>query len=263
MEGGECDPELEEKMRRNPELFSTSPVPKRLFCYDWANGFLSPFVASAESTVKRILKTVREPSVDLVNLKADDIVYDLGCGDGRFLIAAAQGYNCRGIGIDLDEGIIQRKVDTCTTVMAYPRTCMSSFRCVSVGVSRSNRVFTFVIDISQDTAGCNKRLTGLVSQARALAKEAGVSEQTEFKCMDLREMQLEGADVIVIFLLPVAISGIKERLVKYLRDNPEAAVVSVLWELPGCADLEMAHCQGAQDQWFRVYSANRRLANVY
>ena len=31
-----------------------------------------------------------------------DVVYDLGCGDGRVLIAAAQLYKARGVGIDID-----------------------------------------------------------------------------------------------------------------------------------------------------------------
>ncbi len=31
-----------------------------------------------------------------------DTVYDLGCGDGRIVIAAAQKYGARGVGIDID-----------------------------------------------------------------------------------------------------------------------------------------------------------------
>ena len=31
-----------------------------------------------------------------------DTVYDLGCGDGRIVIAAAQQYGARGVGIDID-----------------------------------------------------------------------------------------------------------------------------------------------------------------
>ena len=31
-----------------------------------------------------------------------DVVYDLGCGDGRVLIAAAQLYKARGVGVDID-----------------------------------------------------------------------------------------------------------------------------------------------------------------
>ena len=31
-----------------------------------------------------------------------DVVYDLGCGDGRIVITAAQRYGARGVGVDLD-----------------------------------------------------------------------------------------------------------------------------------------------------------------
>lgn len=34
--------------------------------------------------------------------KAGDLVYDLGCGDGRIVVTAAQRYGTRGIGIDID-----------------------------------------------------------------------------------------------------------------------------------------------------------------
>ena len=32
----------------------------------------------------------------------DDVVYDLGCGDGRIVIAAAQKFGARGVGVDID-----------------------------------------------------------------------------------------------------------------------------------------------------------------
>ena len=59
-------------------------------------------------------------------------------------------------------------------------------------------------------------------KARAAAETAGVSNFTDFRCMDLNDLNLEGADIIVIFLLPAAISGLKGRLVQYLHDNPSA-----------------------------------------
>jgi tRNA G37 N-methylase Trm5 len=36
------------------------------------------------------------------NVKAGDVVYDLGCGDGRIVIAAARKFGARGVGIDID-----------------------------------------------------------------------------------------------------------------------------------------------------------------
>jgi SAM-dependent methyltransferase len=38
----------------------------------------------------------------LAAVGADDVVYDLGCGDGRIVIAAARKTGARGVGIDLD-----------------------------------------------------------------------------------------------------------------------------------------------------------------
>jgi SAM-dependent methyltransferase len=38
----------------------------------------------------------------LAGVKRGDVVYDLGCGDGRIVIAAAQKYGARGVGIDID-----------------------------------------------------------------------------------------------------------------------------------------------------------------
>lgn len=38
----------------------------------------------------------------LAGVTARDVVYDLGCGDGRIVIAAARQYGARGVGVDID-----------------------------------------------------------------------------------------------------------------------------------------------------------------
>jgi SAM-dependent methyltransferase len=45
--------------------------------------------------------------LEIAGTNKDDIVYDLGCGDGRFVITAAKKYGARGIGIDIDPERIQ------------------------------------------------------------------------------------------------------------------------------------------------------------
>ena len=54
----------------------------------------APFVATPPDVVDRMLA--------LANLGPRDLVYDLGCGDGRIVIAAAATYGARGVGIDID-----------------------------------------------------------------------------------------------------------------------------------------------------------------
>jgi ribosomal protein L11 methylase PrmA len=45
---------------------------------------------------------VVEAMLNVAKVTKNDVVYDLGCGDGRIVIMAAQKYGARGIGIDLD-----------------------------------------------------------------------------------------------------------------------------------------------------------------
>ena len=42
----------------------------------------------------------------LAELTPEDVVYDLGCGDGRLLIAAARQYGVRGVGVDVDATLL-------------------------------------------------------------------------------------------------------------------------------------------------------------
>jgi len=45
---------------------------------------------------------VVEAMLQLADLRAGDVLYDLGAGDGRIVIAAAQRYGVRAVGIELD-----------------------------------------------------------------------------------------------------------------------------------------------------------------
>lgn len=45
--------------------------------------------------------------LDIAKVKPLDVVYDLGCGDGRIVIAASKNYGARAIGVDLDPARIR------------------------------------------------------------------------------------------------------------------------------------------------------------
>jgi SAM-dependent methyltransferase len=53
-----------------------------------------PYVPTTEPAVEEMLKLAR--------VTKNDVVYDLGCGDGRIVIAAAKQYGARGVGIDIN-----------------------------------------------------------------------------------------------------------------------------------------------------------------
>ncbi len=54
----------------------------------------APYVSTPYPVVDAMLR--------LAAVRPGDVVYDLGCGDGRIVIAAAVDFGARGVGIDLD-----------------------------------------------------------------------------------------------------------------------------------------------------------------
>jgi precorrin-6B methylase 2 len=45
---------------------------------------------------------VVEKMLELAGVTKDDVVYDLGCGDGRIVCTAARKFRCKAVGFDLD-----------------------------------------------------------------------------------------------------------------------------------------------------------------
>jgi SAM-dependent methyltransferase len=52
----------------------------------------APFVKTPMEIVERMF--------EIAEVKKSDLVYDLGCGDGRIVIAAAKKFGCRAVGIE-------------------------------------------------------------------------------------------------------------------------------------------------------------------
>ncbi len=55
---------------------------------------LAPYVATPRPVLDRML--------EMAAVGPEDVVYDIGCGDGRIVIAAAERFGARGVGIDID-----------------------------------------------------------------------------------------------------------------------------------------------------------------
>ncbi len=49
--------------------------------------------------------------LEIAGVNEDDIVYDLGSGDGRIVIAAAEKYGARGVGIEIDSSLVEKSRD--------------------------------------------------------------------------------------------------------------------------------------------------------
>ena len=62
-----------------------------------------PYVPTPQEVVDAML--------DLAAVTEDDILYDLGCGDGRIVVTAAKKYGCRAVGYELRRGRVKASLE--------------------------------------------------------------------------------------------------------------------------------------------------------
>ena len=127
-------------------------------------------------------RKVVDEMLRMAELKPEDVVYDLGCGDGRIVIAAAQLRGVRAIGYDIDP---ER-----------------------------------------------------VKEARANVRAAGVEHLVRIEQADVFTLDLTGATVITLYLLP----QLNVRLMPQLaRLRPGARILSHNFDMRGAKPVEVRH----------------------
>ncbi len=73
-----------------------------------------PEVPYFPSTDEAVLGMLR-----LAETGPKDVVYDLGCGDGRIVIAAARDFGARGVGVEIDPGPLEADIGEATVVTLF------------------------------------------------------------------------------------------------------------------------------------------------
>jgi hypothetical protein len=68
----------------------------------WTTGEV-PYVPTPPEVVDRMLEMAR--------VQSNDIIYDLGSGDGRIIIQAAKKYGIKGVGIEIDADLVKKAKD--------------------------------------------------------------------------------------------------------------------------------------------------------
>jgi len=65
--------------------------------------FLGNYAPTPQKVVEKMLS--------FANVTEDDIVYDLGCGDGRIVVTAAKKFGARGVGVDIDPKRVEESLE--------------------------------------------------------------------------------------------------------------------------------------------------------
>jgi SAM-dependent methyltransferase len=110
----------------------------------WTNAKGAPWVPTSRQVICRML--------EMAELRPGEVVYDLGCGDGRVLITAARSFGARAIGVEVDLFRYLWSVFAVTLRGLWSRVKVIRGDLFSVDLGEADVIFTFLL---QDT---NERL---------------------------------------------------------------------------------------------------------
>jgi SAM-dependent methyltransferase len=141
-----------------------SLAPRAAHAQDLESKKIVPFVPTPQEVVDKM--------IELAGVKAGDVVYDLGSGDGRIVITAAKK-GARAVGFDVDGS--------------------------------------------------------LVKESRENIRKAGVEERAEIRQQDILTVDLSGASVVTMYLLPDVNLKLKPHILSQMK--PGSRVVSHAFDM--------------------------------
>lgn len=97
----------------------------------------APFLPTPPDIVDAMLQ--------LAGVRADDVVYDLGSGDGRIVIAAARRYRARGVGIELDPKLVAQARANAASAGVADRVTIVEADVFATDVSRATVVTLYLL----------------------------------------------------------------------------------------------------------------------
>ena len=103
---------------------------------------LGPAIPTPQSVVERMLEAAR--------LKAGEMLYDLGTGDGRIAITAAQKYGARAVGIELMPDLCRKARERVQTYGLSDRVRIVEGSALRVDLSPADVVTMFFLTASND-----------------------------------------------------------------------------------------------------------------
>ena len=101
------------------------------------NDWRVPFITTPDEVVVRMLQ--------LAGTRADDLVADLGSGDGRIVITAARRFGARGLGIELDADLVRKSTENARLAGVAERVTFVHGDVLTADFSRASVVTVYLL----------------------------------------------------------------------------------------------------------------------
>ncbi len=152
---------------------------------------LAPSVGAPERAVDKML--------DMANLKSGETLYDLGCGDGRILIAAAQRYKIKAVGIEISRREAEKAAENVRKHKLQGQVTVVHGNFMHTDLSAANVVTLYLATAANDTLRPNLEHY-LRPNTRVVSYDYPIPG---WKPMETSESQGHHGDTHVIYLYQV------------------------------------------------------------
>jgi SAM-dependent methyltransferase len=88
---------------------------------------------------------VVDAMLDLAAVTPDDVVYDLGSGDGRIVITAAKTFGARGVGIDIDPLLVKKAQDNAAAAGVAGKVTFQAGNLFAADISQATVVTLYLL----------------------------------------------------------------------------------------------------------------------
>ena len=91
-------------------------------------------------------QSVVDAMLNMAQVTARDVVFDLGSGDGRIPITAAQRYGARGVGIEIDANVLRQAYDNLARSGVADRVVFRQDDLFTADISEATVVTLFLLE---------------------------------------------------------------------------------------------------------------------
>jgi SAM-dependent methyltransferase len=156
----------------------------------------APFVATPDEVGVAMLR--------LAETTSGDVVYDLGSGDGRVVIAAAREFGARGVGVEIDAALVQQSRDSARRAGVSDRTRFVWQDIFATPVGEAT-VVTLYLGEALNLRLRPKLLAELRPGARIVSHAFGMAEWRPDRVLDARGPA--GQHRLMLWVVPAAVAG--------------------------------------------------------
>jgi SAM-dependent methyltransferase len=160
---------------------------------------LAPFVGTPEHAIDKIL--------EVANLKRGETLYDLGCGDGRILVAAAKRYRVNAVGIEISETYAKKAAEEAKKAGVQDRVKVIHGDFMKTDISGANVVTLYLATAANDTVRPNLERY-LKANTRVVSYDYPIPG---WKAIDTYDTEGYANDIHVIYLYQVPASIVNKK----------------------------------------------------